>query len=137
MLVLTQCRYSAVTLMVVTVVNGASSWPASYAVAGEASALSLRAKAQGISWFFSAVATCISGICLPYIYNPDAGNLRAKTGFVYTGLCALGALVTWISVPEMKGRSPIEIDKMFEMKLATKEFAKWRNTNVGRIDNRE
>ena len=114
--------------MVVTIVNGLGAWPASFAVSGEVSALNLRAKAQGLSWFISAVGSCISGVVLPYIYNPDAGNLKAKTGFVYAGLCALSVFVTWVLVPEMKGRAPIEIDRMFELNLAAKEFKKWNDS---------
>jgi len=46
----TNRRYSAVTMILVTMVAGLSVWPASYAVGAEASSLHLRAKAQGVGW---------------------------------------------------------------------------------------
>ncbi|KAF7617862.1 putative sugar transporter [Aspergillus flavus] len=114
--------WSAVTMMLVITVCGATAWPASYAVGAEASALRLRAKSQGLGWVMNGLSNGVFGLVLPYIFNPDQGNLRAKTGFVYTGLCLVGLVGTWYVVPEMKDRTPIEIDRMFEMHLPARKF---------------
>lgn len=116
--------------MVITMVCGMGIWPASHVVAAETSSLQLRAKTQGIGWFISGVATGVFSIILPYIYNADKGNLRAKTGFVMAGLAAVGIIGTWWSVPEMKGRSPMEIDRMFALKLPTRAFKHWNGDVV-------
>jgi hypothetical protein len=68
---------------------------------------------------------------LPYAFNADQGNLGAKTGFIYTGLCAVGWVVTFYCVPEMKGRTPAEIDRMFELQVPTREFEAWRQPDEG------
>ncbi|OKP05948.1 Maltose permease MAL61 [Penicillium subrubescens] len=122
--------YTAVTMMIVTMVCGLGIWPASHVVAAETSSLQLRAKSQGIGWFVSGIASGVFSIILPYIYNADKGNLRAKTGFVMAGFAAVGMVATWLTVPEMKGRSPMEIDRMFALKLPTRSFKQWRSDVV-------
>ncbi|KGO77437.1 Major facilitator superfamily domain, general substrate transporter [Penicillium italicum] len=114
--------YTAVSMMVIIMVSGFGSWPASHVVAAEASSLQLRAKTQGIGWFASGVGTAIFAIVLPYIYNADQGNLGAKTGFVMAGFATVAVAVVWLAIPEMKGRTPMEIDRMFSLRLRTREF---------------
>ncbi|KAF2112652.1 major facilitator superfamily domain-containing protein [Lophiotrema nucula] len=118
--------WTAVSMMLTIIVCGVGVWPASFAVAAETSSLQLRAKTQGIGWFVSAFTSAASGIALPYIFNPDEGNLRGKIGFTYVGSCLIGLAVSWYIVPEMKGRTIGEIDRMFELNLKTKEFKNWR-----------
>lgn len=119
--------YASVTMTIVTMVCGLGIWPASHVIAAETSSLQLRAKSQGIGWFVSGVTQGVFSISLPYIYNLDAGNLKAKTGFVLAGFAAVGIVATWIWVPEMKGRSPMEIDRMFSLNLKTRAFKNWRS----------
>lgn len=113
--------------MVMTIVCGMGVWPASHVVAAEASALQLRAKAQGVGFFVSGLAQGVWSVILPYMYNPDAGNLKAKIGFVMAGFALAGVLVAWLYVPEMKDRSPMEIDRMFAMNLPVGSFKKWQS----------
>ncbi|KAI1838083.1 transcriptional regulator family: Fungal Specific TF [Penicillium roqueforti] len=94
--------YTAVSMMAIAMVSGFGSWPASHVVAAEASSLQLRAKSQGIGWFTSGVGTAVFAIILPYIYNSDQGNLRAKTGFVMAGFAAVAVVGAWLAIPEMK-----------------------------------
>lgn len=128
---LTLSRWSAISLILVIMICGLSTWPASYVVAAETSALCLRAKTQGLGWLVNGLSNGIFGLVLPYIFNPDEGALRAKTGFVYTGFCALAVVGTWLFVPEMKDRKPMEIDRMFEMELATRRFKGWTGEENG------
>lgn len=122
-------------MMLVIFVCGMSVWPASFAVSAETSALQLRAKTQGVGWMISAFTSAVAGFVLPYIFNPDEGNLRGKVGFVYVGACLVGALVSWFIVPEMKGRSIGEIDRMFELNLPARKFRSYKvaevSTSVG------
>ncbi|KAK3186059.1 hypothetical protein K4F52_005283 [Lecanicillium sp. MT-2017a] len=117
--------YCVVSLILVIMSAGLSVWPASYAIGSETSALHLRAKVQGIGWFISSAVSAIFGFILPYIYNPDKGNLRAKVAFIYGAICLLCVVVTYYYVPEMKGRTPAEIDRMFDLKLSALEFKDW------------
>jgi len=124
-------------MMIVTMVSGLGSWPASHVVAAEASSLQLRAKTQGIGWFTSGIGTAVYAIILPYIYNSDEGNLRAKTGFVMMGFAAVAIIIVWLAIPEMKGRTPMEIDRMFALKLPTRAFKGWQSdiTSISEAEN--
>lgn len=118
-------RYTAACMMAVVVVCGMGAWPASFAVAGEASNLRLRAKTQGVGVLCYMLSNVIFNLVLPFIYNPDAGDLKGKTGLVYGGLCLLAFAVTWLAIPEMKGRTALEIDTMFESHLPCRQFKDW------------
>ncbi|KAH0428445.1 maltose permease [Colletotrichum camelliae] len=126
--------YTSISLIVVVIVAGLGVWPASHVVGAETSALHLRSKAQGIGWFTAGANNSIFGFVLPYIFNPDKGNLKAKTGFVYAGLCALGLVISFLCIPEMKGRTPAEIDRMFESRLPARQFRHWTNSTAAMDD---
>ncbi|KAM4062695.1 major facilitator superfamily protein [Hirsutella rhossiliensis] len=119
--------YTAITLILVVVVAGLGVWPSSYAVGSETSSLHLRAMSQGVGWLTSGFGAGLFGFVLPYIFNPDKGNLKAKTGFVFAGLCAIAFVISFFCVPDMKGRTASEIDRMFEFRLPTRQFRKWTN----------
>lgn len=116
-------------MIVIVVVSGLGAWPASYAVASEASSLDTRAKAQGIGWLTAGFAGALFGFCIPYIFNSDEGNLGAKTGFVHTGFCLVGVVGTYYFIPEMKDRTPGEIDRMFELNLDARKFKSWSRSS--------
>ena len=105
-------------------------WPASYVVTAEMSSLRLRAKTQGIAWAVGAIANLLFSLITPYIYNTDAGNLRSKIGFVWSGLCVLTAAAAWYLIPETFGRTPLQLDLMFEQKLGTRKFRQWSGEDV-------
>jgi MFS family permease len=117
--------WTAACMMLTVAVTGLGAWPASFAIAAETSSLQLRAKTQGIGWFVSALASTVAGLVLPYEFNPDQGNLRGKVGYVFAASTALGVLVSWYVIPEMKGRSVGEIDRMFEEGVGARDFRKW------------
>ncbi|KAE8356926.1 MFS general substrate transporter [Aspergillus coremiiformis] len=117
--------WSAVTIMLIVACCGATAWPASYAVGAETSALALRARSQGLGWVVNGVSNGVFGLVLPYVFNPDQGALGARTGFVYAGLGVVGLVVTWWIVPEMKDRSPVEIDRLFELRVPARRFKSW------------
>ncbi|KAL6702488.1 hypothetical protein ACN47E_001613 [Coniothyrium glycines] len=117
--------WTAVSMMLTIIVCGVGVWPASFAVSAETSSLQLRAKTQGVGWFVGSLSSTVAGVVLPYVFNPDQGDLRGKTGFTYAASCVLGVLVTWYMVPEMKGRSVADIDRMFEENVSARGFKTW------------
>lgn len=108
----------------VIVVCGLGYWPAGYAIMGEASSLQLRALTQGVGGVAAQGSSISIAVILPQLFGRDKAALGAKTGFVFCGLSAIGVLMTWLWIPEMKGRSIQELDYMFKMKLPTREFKK-------------
>ncbi|KAH6887659.1 general substrate transporter [Thelonectria olida] len=116
-------------MITIIVVCGLGCWPAGYAIMGEVSSLQLRAPTQGVGGVAAQGSSIAMSVVLPYIFNPDSADLGAKTGFLYFGLCAVGVGLTWLWVPEMKGRSLMELDQMFQMKLSTRKFKQWKGSN--------
>jgi len=117
-------------LMLTIFVCGLGVWPASYAITSETSALLLRAPSQAIGGISAYLAAIFTHFILPYLYNPDAADLKAKTGFVFAGTCAIAAAATWYVVPEMRGRSAVEIDRLFEEGVKAYKSRKWRDCDV-------
>ena len=113
------------------VVLGLGIWPVSYVVGAETSSLRLRAKTQGLGWCFGALAQGAFVIGLPYAYNLDQGDLRAKAGFIIAGFSTIALVSVWTFVPEMKDRTAAEIDVMFEQRLPTRQFKHWITTLTG------
>ncbi|KAF9739107.1 hypothetical protein PMIN06_007909 [Paraphaeosphaeria minitans] len=54
--------------------------------------------------------TILMNTALPYLYNPDALHLGAKTGFVMAATAGAGAVLDYFFVPELKGRSALKMD---------------------------
>jgi SP family general alpha glucoside:H+ symporter-like MFS transporter len=65
-------------------------------------------------------------VAIPYMINPDQGNLRGKLGFFFGGLAALCSVWSWTRVPETQGRTYGELDLMFERNVRTREFRTYR-----------
>ncbi|KAK7430474.1 hypothetical protein QQZ08_002993 [Neonectria magnoliae] len=113
------------TMVVIIVVCGMGCWPSGYAIMGETSSLRLRAKTQAIGGVAQQSSSVVMSFVLPQVFNTDAGNLGAKTGFLYTGMCAMAVVICWFLLPEMKGRSQMEIDEMFTEKVPARRFKTW------------
>jgi SP family general alpha glucoside:H+ symporter-like MFS transporter len=60
------------------------------------------------------------------MYNVDAGNLGAKTGFIYAGLTVIVFAISWFIVPETAGLSVEDIDMAYEKGTSPRDFAKLR-----------
>ncbi|KAF1955840.1 putative sugar transporter [Byssothecium circinans] len=119
----------AALLMLVIFTTGMGVWSTSYAIMSEVSSLRLRAKSQAIGGISAYLASIFTNFVLPFLYSPDAADLKGKTGFVFMATCVVGAAATWAVVPEMKGRSPIEIDHMFEEGVKARKSGGWRDTS--------
>ncbi|OJD15748.1 hypothetical protein ACJ73_08949 [Blastomyces percursus] len=117
--------FTAAGMIIIIFVCGNGIWPVSVLATAETSSLRLRGRTQAIGWAVHGVYACVFAVVLPYIYNTDKGNLGAKTGFVYFGLSALSCGLIWMLVPEMGGRSPAELDLLFEHNIPTRDFLKW------------
>ncbi|KAK5948105.1 hypothetical protein OHC33_010853 [Knufia fluminis] len=122
--------YVGVTTNIVTLLATLSIWPASFIITAEVSSLQLRAKTQGIAWAINGVVNFLFSFVTPYIYNADAGNLRSKIGFVWLAICLLTWAACFYMVPEMRGRTPLELDLMFEQKVKTRAFRAWSSDDA-------
>ncbi len=121
-------------MMIILLVVGLGAWPAGYVVGAEVSSLRLRARTQGVAGVFANLVTGVLSIVLPYLYNPDQGRLGGRIGFVFAAFTAVGLFLAWRLVPEMRCRTPGEIDDMFELHLPTREFASWSGGGASEVE---
>lgn len=97
-----------------------------WVITAEISTYRLRGKTQSIAVISSAFATWFFTFTVPYIYNTDAGNLGARTGFVFMGSSIVLLLVSFFIVPELHGYSREEIDWLYMKRIPVRQFAKYR-----------
>ncbi|CAI6342300.1 unnamed protein product [Periconia digitata] len=116
---------TAAFMMLIIFVCGLGCWSASYSIMSEVSSLRLRATSQAIGGVAAYIAAIFANFVLPYLYNPDSADLKAKTGWVFMGTSVIAAAATWAIVPEMRARSAIEIDRMFESGIPAWKTSSW------------
>ena len=103
----------------------ASTWgPGAWVVIGEIFPLPIRAKGVALStasnWFWNFIITYIT----PYMVDSDEGNLGSKVFFVWGATCTACVFFTYFFVPETKGLSLEQIDRMME-ECTPRQSAKW------------
>jgi MFS transporter, SP family, general alpha glucoside:H+ symporter len=57
--------------------------------------------------------------------NPDNGNLRGKTGFIFAAFSSVFVVWAYFRLPETADRSFEELDIMFHNKVPTRRFASY------------
>ena len=119
---LTNDRYVGATTNLAILTAALGVWPASYVVTAEVSSLRLRAKTQGVAFAFGGIANFLFSYITPYIYNADSGNLRSRIGFVWFAICLMTFSGAWYAIPEMLGRTPFQLDLLFEGRINTRKF---------------
>jgi hypothetical protein len=92
------------------------------AMAGEISAMRLRAKSLAIGFTFNYFFSTIWNVVIPYMFNQNEGNMGGKIGWIYFGLCLATSVLVYFEFPETKGRSFHELDVMFLAKVPTRAF---------------
>jgi hypothetical protein len=77
--------------------------PVGVALGSEVSSLPLRATVQGLMGLTQISSSWIVGFVVPYIINPDAGNLGAKIGYIFFVLGVFFSVLLFLYIPETKG----------------------------------
>lgn len=93
-----------------------------WTITPELSSSRLRQHTQSIGFLVQAVSSWLFHMIVPYIYNTDAGNLGAKTGFVFAGLSAVLLVGSWFMVPETAGKSVEEINAAYQQGVSPRKF---------------
>ncbi|PMD29436.1 general substrate transporter [Hyaloscypha variabilis F] len=102
---------------------GSVAWP----IVTEVAKSSLRGHTQSLATITTGIIGAISGVSLPFLVNPDQGNMGGKVGFIYGTLLGLSCVGVWWYYPETKGRTFAEIDRLFEMGVPPRKF---KETNL-------
>ncbi|KAK5119053.1 hypothetical protein LTR62_000264 [Meristemomyces frigidus] len=110
-------NYSLIVLVCLYVFFFASTWgPVAWVVIGEIFQLPIRSKGVALStasnWFWN----CIIAVLIPYIVDGPhgTGGLGVKVFFIWAFLCLACAVFAYLVIPETKGLTLEQVDRMME-----------------------
>lgn len=98
--------------------------PVGYCLVSEIPSTRLRIKSAVLARNSYNIASIIANFLNPPILNPTAWNLRGKGGFIWAAFCLLSLLWSFFRLPEPKGRTPAELDILFEQGVGARKFSK-------------
>ncbi|EHY60828.1 hypothetical protein HRR83_000594 [Exophiala dermatitidis] len=108
----------------------ASTWgPGAWILIGEIFPLPIRSRGVGLSTASNWLWNTIIAVITPYMVGEDHGNLRSSVFFIWGGLCTAAFVYSYFLVPETKGLSLEQVDKMME-ETTPRTSAKWRPTKT-------
>lgn len=93
-----------------------------YPIASENPTSALRTKTIGLALSSTNIAGMVWSFVLPYIFNPDEGNLGASTMFIFAGFSLLFWVYFYFCVPETANRTLEEVDEMYFNKVPLRNF---------------
>ncbi|EFQ32570.1 hypothetical protein CGRA01v4_09615 [Colletotrichum graminicola] len=103
----------------------ASTWgPGAWVLIGEIFPLPMRSRGVALSTASNWLWNTIIAVITPYMVGEDRGNLKSSVFFVWGGLCTCAFVYTYFLVPETKGLSLEQVDKMME-ETVPRTSAKW------------
>ncbi|KAJ3533501.1 hypothetical protein NM208_g7959 [Fusarium decemcellulare] len=97
-----------------------------FVLLGEVSSLALRARTTALATATQAIFGIIMFFAVPYMVNPDAGNLVGKVGFIFGGLSSIASVICFFYIPELKQRSYQEIDAMFFRRVPPRQMGSYQ-----------
>jgi len=104
----------------------ASTWgPGAWIVIGEIFPLPIRSRGVALSTASNWLWNTIIAVITPYMVGTDEGNLKSSVFFIWGGLCTCAFVYAWFLVPETKGLSLEQVDKMME-ETTPRTSAKWK-----------
>ncbi|KAH7146608.1 maltose permease [Dactylonectria estremocensis] len=106
-----------------------------YAVGGETPAPRVRQKTYSINLMCTTASLCLVSQATPLLINPTNANLGAKVAFVFFGLSVPLCIYLYFCFPEMKGRSYLELEEMFQKNVPARQFKNYKCD--ARIDSTE
>jgi MFS family permease len=108
----------------------ASTWgPGAWILIGEIFPLPIRSRGVGLSTASNRLWNTIIAVITPYMVGEHRGNLKSSVFFVWGGLCTAAWVYTYFLVPETKGLSLEQVDKMME-ESTPRTSAKWKPTTT-------
>jgi sugar porter (SP) family MFS transporter len=103
----------------------ASTWgPGAWIVIGEIFPLPIRSRGVGLSTASNWLWNTIIAVITPYMVGKQYGNLKSSVFFVWGGLCTCAFVYTYFLVPETKGLSLEQVDRMME-ETTPRNSSKW------------
>ncbi|CAI7635546.1 hypothetical protein PCG10_000343 [Penicillium crustosum] len=117
-----------VALIAIYIFFFASTWgPGAWILIGEIFPIPIRSRGVALSTASNWLWNTIIAVITPYMVgdNPGEANMRSSVFFVWGSLCAACFVYAYFLVPETKGLSLEQVDKMME-ETTPRTSAKWR-----------
>ncbi|KAH7041608.1 general substrate transporter [Microdochium trichocladiopsis] len=112
-------KYLSVVGFILWGICFALSWaPLSYIILSEATSIRVIEKTNLFSVSISTLIALAISASTPALMTSIGG----KIGFIYGGLAIMMAVLAYIVIPEMKGKSLEELDILFKRRTPTREF---------------
>merc|ERR1711981_107450 len=103
----------------------ASTWgPGAWIVIGEIFPLPIRSRGVGLSTASNWLWNTIIAVITPYMVSSDEGDLKSNVFWIWGGLCTAAFVYSYLLVPETKGLSLEQVDRMME-ESSPRTSAKW------------
>ena len=96
-----------------------------YVAMTEISTSRLRAKTSAIALLCQSCWSTFWSFILPFMFNPDKGNLGAKCAFIFGATSIICCVYLFFCHPETKGRTYEELDEMFRLRIPARKFASY------------
>ncbi|EQB49238.1 hypothetical protein CGLO_11440 [Colletotrichum gloeosporioides Cg-14] len=97
---------------------GAIGWT----LVGEISSVRLRAKTTSIATITNAVCNLAWAVAIPYLINEEEADLGPKAGVVFLGPACVLTVMAFFVVPETKGKTFAQLDRLFELRTPARKF---------------
>jgi len=103
----------------------ASTWgPGAWVLIGEIFPLPIRSRGVALSTASNWLWNTIIAVITPYMVGADKANLRLSVFFIWGGLCTCAFVYSYFLVPETKGLTLEQVDRMFE-EVTPRKSSKW------------
>jgi len=96
--------------------------PLAYIIVAEMGSSRLRAKTTVLARNAYQVATVVNNVLTTYQINSAAWNWRGKAGFFWGGFNLLLFVYCYFRLPEIKARTFLELDLLFENHVPARHF---------------
>lgn len=100
--------------------------PMTYIVTTELPALRLRDRSQRVASLTNIITNFVVTFAVPYMLDA----LESKVGFIFGSISVLAGVFVYFCVPECKGRSLEEIDRMFLDGVRVREFRNYPRMEI-------
>lgn len=119
---------SAALLLIFVFTYDLTVGPVTYCLISEIPSTRLRIKSAVLARNCYNIASICANFLNPPILNPTAWNLKGKGGFIWAPLCLICFVWSFFRLPEPRGRTPTELDILFEKKISARKFSEFEVT---------
>ena len=122
--------YGQIAFICVYIFFFASTWgPGAWVVIGETFPIPIRSRGIALSTASNWLWNTVIAVITPYMVGEDKGDLKSNVFFVWGCLCTCAFVHAYFLVPESKGLTLEQVDRMLE-ESTPRTSSKWKPTKT-------